>query len=630
MTGNRSLQYTRAEHYVRDYVSRGLIVLDPESLGVPMELHQSIFTQELAAFQRKERITAEVVPDIMRITSAPGVVAACEQLIGKNFAIVPFTHNTPFMSGSNDQHWHKDDNGPYNMRKQRHHQAIQLEMLYYPQEVKADMGPTATVPYSQYWTFNHEENHDNFAGADHLDFAYQLTGMERIPISGPRSDYAKEDIVNQTTEHDIRMRQAVMELDWPLCQPFEAGPLKAGSVILYSHNLLHHGNHRRDDWHTWKSNPRFMWRFWLYRTTEGDQPVSSEDWSKIRLDEMTGQRFRDLPEDVCAIWRTQHRWLANGEYAETRADSGDFTALTAQLYASGEKVEPKRIGAAYRLAEHPDRDSAVAALGTALQNDRESVRRAALYGLIAVGEDATSELLRAAKSDARWVRKAGVFGLGSSGVVCEEVIEVLAHHLLHDPSVYVRSVAADALGSLGRRAICGASADLVVSAVIALVASLQVEVNRLSMDRVQGRSIKQVRPTDECDVCEGIGFDYGQERFEPVRSVVRENSLWAMVMVCSHGADKLGNALEEVIETMRTVIEQDQNVFSVGLAMDVLQRLISIPCANPEPSEVKKLRLEIGAIFAHTPIYSLEALVASGMDLEHAVSAYASTVLSKS
>ena len=57
------------------------------------------------------------------------------------------------------------------------------------QAVRPDMGPTATVPYSHYWTFNHEENHDNFAGADHLDFSYQIDGMERQPVSGPKSAY---------------------------------------------------------------------------------------------------------------------------------------------------------------------------------------------------------------------------------------------------------------------------------------------------------------------------------------------------------------------------------------------------------------------------------------------------------
>ena len=63
-------------------------------------------------------------------------------------------------------------------------------MLYYPQDVTPVMGPTATIPYSQYWTFNHEENNDNFAGADHLDFEYQLSGMEGIPVSGPDSAYS--------------------------------------------------------------------------------------------------------------------------------------------------------------------------------------------------------------------------------------------------------------------------------------------------------------------------------------------------------------------------------------------------------------------------------------------------------
>ena len=38
------------------------------------------------------------------------------------------------------------------------------------------MGPTAVIPYSHYCTTDHETNHDNFAGADHLDFAYILPG----------------------------------------------------------------------------------------------------------------------------------------------------------------------------------------------------------------------------------------------------------------------------------------------------------------------------------------------------------------------------------------------------------------------------------------------------------------------
>ena len=135
----------------------------------------------------------------------------CNRLVGENWAIVPFPSSS-ITSGGSDQHWHKDDNAPRNSRKQRHHQTVQIEMLHYPQVVREDMDPTATIPYSHYWTFNHEENHDNFAGADHLDFNYQLKGMKSRPVSGPNSSYDLDDIVNRRTDHDLRMRQAITDL----------------------------------------------------------------------------------------------------------------------------------------------------------------------------------------------------------------------------------------------------------------------------------------------------------------------------------------------------------------------------------------------------------------------------------
>ena len=631
------IESTPREYIVRDFVTRGLIVLAPESLGIPLSTHDKIFEKELEAFRAKERITATNIPDIMNVTNAPGVRDACELLIGKNYAIVPFTHNTPFMSGSHDQHWHKDDNGPYNMRKQRHHHAVQIEMLYYPQDVRTDMGPTATVPYSQYWTFNHEENHDNFAGADHLDFDFQLNRMEHVPISGPNSKYAIEDIVEQTTAHDIRMRDAVLNLQWPLCQTYEVGPLKAGSVVLYSHNLLHRRNHRIDDWRTWEENPRFMWRFWLYRTTEPDldETACSVQFSLPHRDALTRQELASVNEDVQSLWRYQYSWSRTGKGPSLGAANGKDGEspgqLGVRLESKGDVDEPIRLGAAYRLAQHERREAALTVLNTALQSERENVRRAALYGLIAFGEDATGSFLNGLSSQARWVRKAAAFGLGSAGSNTDQVIHGLGRCLLEDASAYVRSVAADALGCLGRRVV---KRGLYVEKAISLIASyltqsLDQEVNRLSMDRAQNRSIKMVRPNDDCDVCEGIGFDYGQDRFEPVRSVVRENVLWALVMLCSHGADKLGDELTNVISRLRTVIADDKNVFSVGLAMDCLQRLVSV--SPPKGNVVvEELAASLDTIFALTPIYSLEALVASGMAREDAVVKYATDSLSES
>ena len=601
-------------------------MLSSDSLGISDDLHTSIYEQEKTLIRQGKYVNAQALPDILKVTNSTAVVEVCTLLAGEDYAIVPFTHNTPFMSGGRDQAWHKDDNGPFNLRKQRHHQLIQLEMLYFPQAVKMDMGPTATVPYSQYWTFDHEENFENFAGADHLDFDYQLSGMEAIPVSGPKSDYSRSDIVNRNTAHDRRMSEAVTDLKWPLCQTFEVGPLDAGSVILYSHNLIHRGNHRRDDYSLWKENPRFMWRFWIYRTHEPNRKTNyiPVDWLASDVDSMTGQNLSEVNEDMVSVWRTQHRWLETGQFAGQQETETQVDELVNQLACEGDELEPQRIGAAYQLAEHRERKSALAVLIDAMRSERECTRRAGLFGVLAMGPDASQELLTLSQSKHRWVRRAATFALGTVGEMNEAVVQTLSSRLLTDESAYVRSVAADALGCFGRRAVCNeADQPLVQTCAEALVASLELEVNRLGMDRAQGKSIKFVRPTEDCDVCEGIGIDYKQDRYEPVRSVVRENVLWAMVILSSHGESALGSSLDAVITSMTKVVAEDKNVFSVGLAMDVLQRLVAKTPTAERSKSIENLNNDLAHVFSLTPIHSLEALVSSGMSAETAISSFA-------
>ena len=97
-------------------------------LGIPAEVHEQVNLQEKEAYLAATPVTPSSIPGVIEVLNAPGLVAACDQLVGENWAIVPFTHNASFTSGPRDQHWHKDDNGPYNGRKQRHHQAVQIEM----------------------------------------------------------------------------------------------------------------------------------------------------------------------------------------------------------------------------------------------------------------------------------------------------------------------------------------------------------------------------------------------------------------------------------------------------------------------------------------------------------------------
>ena len=242
------------------------------------------------------------------------------------------------------------------------------------------------------------------------------------------------------------------------------------------------------------------------------------------------------------------------------------------------------------------------------------MRRAATYGLIAVGPDATSTFLEATNSQMKWVRKAGVYGLGDASPLNDEVLQAAASRLREDASVYVRSVAAGTLGCLGRRAVAtGVGQSLIPACLEALVQCLAREENRLSMERAQQRSLKFSRPTDECDVCEGGGIDFDLERFEPVRSAVRENALWSIVILCSHGAAITGAALQPTIVALKEVVRTDKNVFCVGFAMDALNRLANLSPQDEEAvAPVSDLQENLPAILGELPLRGWEALVRGG------------------
>jgi hypothetical protein len=125
------LAYTSPELLVVDFINRGLVILSPESLGIPLAIHDLIYQQQMQAVQHRKQITPSLIPEVLEVINSPDLVAACNQLVGENWAIVPFSSGS-ITSGARDQHWHKDDNAPRNSRKQRHHQTVQIEMLYYP------------------------------------------------------------------------------------------------------------------------------------------------------------------------------------------------------------------------------------------------------------------------------------------------------------------------------------------------------------------------------------------------------------------------------------------------------------------------------------------------------------------
>jgi hypothetical protein len=114
-------------------------------------------------------------------------------------------------------------------------------------------------------------------------------------------------------------------------------------------------------------------------------------------------------------------------------------------------------------------------------------------------------------------------------------------------------------------------------------------------------------------VCEGSGVDFGFERFQPVRSAVRENALWSIVILCSHGAAITGTALEPTILALQEIVRNDENIICVGFAMDALNRLANL---RPQQEEavplIDQLQSNISGILEQSPIQCPEALVRGG------------------
>eukprot|EP01052_Picozoa_sp_SAG31_P032390 SAG31_NODE_3547_length_4135_cov_4.829534_5_plen_458_part_00 len=415
---------------------------------------------------------------------------------------------------------------PFNSRKMRHHRPIQLEILYYPQQVKRKSGATGTIPYSHYWHYDHEENHDNFAGADHLDLDFM---------------YGRFEGLDDLEKRDRRLNAAVANTGWPLVRQHHAVMPSPASMLLMSHNLFHRGARREDTLEEQKQLPRFMFRFMCYRTTDPTPSPfacgltaeeSHEVWRRTP-DHLTGIDLSEVPTDCTIVWDDIRSWIKGEAPPLLTAISGEpasIDVLFAQLGSKGEDTEPQRMGAAYTLARLGKQGfglAAAEALGRGIASERESMRRAAMYGAAAMGGDIMAAvLLRHVDSDAKWRRKAATFALGEGAPLTAPVVDALCKRLQVDESVYVRAVAAAALGCIYRRSVASVSINdnntrvrhapgrdaLQVQVIDALIRGLAKEENRLDQGlRYPSRSgggdrtfgLKMWRPNDENDVCEG-------------------------------------------------------------------------------------------------------------------------------
>ena len=614
-----------------EYVSRGFILLTPEDLNVDANIHSRIHQQTTRALSSLERQRAETrdrkqsgltrrappeqvdrglatpalassvekkadatnklifypnlaaeVPELSSIFASTGFRTAVESILGPDWAVVPFGSSV-IPAGAHDQHWHKDDLLPWNARKPglRHHHLEAIDMFYYPQTVFETIAPTALVPHSQYWTFDHDENNDNIC-IEMLDYNFVRERMGESP---------------DLEERDRRFDKAVADTAWPLVRQSKLC-VRQGSVVLMNHNCFHRGQRRQDDPSCWAENPRYMWRFWLYRTTEppavqtGELTTgTSENVCRQLLPSV--DPLTNIPlhsPDAAVVWESVFAWATSSDTPSMTTQQSTLK-LKEQLYLCGDQTEPQRIAAAYHLAATTD---GIAALRHAFTDDRESVRRAATHGIVAAGPDVTREValdVAQSSSSHKWARKNAAWALGESAPADAEVVRTLGKMLEFDQSVHVRATCAASLGLVGRRALRDGRLAIVDDVVSKLIECLKSERNRPCQAIAQNRGIYDIRPTDESDMCEGSGAPPGEiaeailrpdgkSRFSQVRSAVRENALWSAVTLATPRKTKSQclptSSIEALHQMLLHVIRTDDNVISCGFALDAICRLAAL------------------------------------------------------
>jgi HEAT repeat protein len=132
------------------------------------------------------------------------------------------------------------------------------------------------------------------------------------------------------------------------------------------------------------------------------------------------------------------------------APAGDVPGLIEQLKSGDESL---RADAAEALGSYGiEAREAVPALGLALRDEYELVRRGASVSLAAIGPDkrAIRDLTMALKDSDATVRQSAALALGAAGPDARAAIPALTG-LLRDPSEEVRQAAATALDRIDQR-----------------------------------------------------------------------------------------------------------------------------------------------------------------------------------
>ncbi|MEM7031961.1 MAG: HEAT repeat domain-containing protein [Chloroflexota bacterium] len=133
---------------MRSYIKNGYVTLQPD---FPPEFHQQIYAQTEAVFESGNPGN-DILPKVRGVAQVfdhPLVVGALSTILGPDYVMHPHRHCHLNMPGTSAQTSHQDSyEDDENVRQHRTRWAM---AFYYPQDVTSNMGPTGLQPGTQYF-----------------------------------------------------------------------------------------------------------------------------------------------------------------------------------------------------------------------------------------------------------------------------------------------------------------------------------------------------------------------------------------------------------------------------------------------------------------------------------------------
>ena len=394
---------------MRDFIVNGHITI---KAGLPRSFHETIYrkTQEYTA--KEGNLGNNIlprVPELQAVFEDPVVRGAFTSILGENYAMHSHRHPHQNRPHSDGQGFHKDSYWGY--QKVRHHCPRWAMAFYYPQDSPLEIGPSAVLPGTQYYSTRITEDNDG-----ELALSGEAGTMTIIHF-----DLWHRAMANQTDKTRYMMKFQFTRMDPP----------------------------QEPEWNV--ADPH-----WKLEDNDPAIPVHQGAWRHI-WNWVAGESNGDSTQPANGTL-TDHITTLDADDASVRSRAADELGLLGEsaaeavpylIQALHDGYEPVRLNAAYTLGAIGE--PAVPQLIEVLGDENGPTRRMAAYALAAVGAPAVPALSEALQHTKDAVRIEASYALAQIGSSAKSAIPALMERA-KDECVEVRRYLAEAFGSLGATA----------------------------------------------------------------------------------------------------------------------------------------------------------------------------------